>query len=308
MMESAYQRYLRRVHAFLSFTNCAGEHAKVRLLHRNRLATFAGLKTQVLSHLTKVTDDSDHDFSNIDLAKSMVGQRKRLRKIINDLDNENKPGESMKKLVEIRNELIRVDPELQKELCINVSLEEKLFPTTNDFDDFSSRIRVIFGDPGYGKTVQLMQLAENFVHEVRKNQHDTIIPFFCKAKDIVSAFKENPDLDSEDAYGVVTLLIRQLLSHVVDLDELAAEGEGRRIVAFIDAWDECNSDDFELLEVFMIHLWYRNADVVLTSRHSHAESIMKLGSFLVTEISYLDEFYFVDFTPDELRKQMPTNC
>ena len=305
MMESEYQRYLRRIHAFLSFTNCAGEHAKVRLLHRNRLATFAGLKTQVLSHLDKVTDDSDHDFSNLDLSNNSEGQRKRLRKIIKDLDDDD-PGQSMKTLTEIRNELIRVDKELHKELCINLNLEEKLFSTTNDLNDYSSRIRVIFGDPGYGKTVQLIQLAENFVHEVRKNQHDSIIPFFCKAKDIVSAVKEHPDLDRGDAYSVVSILIRNLMDHDVDLDELAAEGEGRRIVAFIDAWDECDSADFELLEVFMINLWLRNADVVLTSRHSHTESIMEIGSFLGTEIPYLDEFYFVDFTPGELRKQMPT--
>ena len=97
MMESEYQRYLRRIHAFLSFTNCAGEHAKVRLLHRNRLATFAGLKTQVLSHLDKVTDDSDHDFSYLDLSNNSEGQRKRLRKIIKDLDDD-EPGQSMKTL------------------------------------------------------------------------------------------------------------------------------------------------------------------------------------------------------------------
>ena len=237
------------------------------------------------------------------------------------------PSEGFREAVELRNKLL------------NQGLpEELLTPSVDILEEISvynHHLHIIHGDPGYGKTIHLQQISERFVRQQRTSEQATM-PVCIKAKHLAASIREHAkeereiNRDPEDitandmtwkilTYGTTTTL-HTIIAKAIQLtnfpkdvnmnNDLASlfEQNSNRIVFFIDAFDEAREMDMPNLVHFISRITNEASNsVILTNRNSHADQFGRLWKKMPDRESKNHGIrkYHIDFTPDELRHEMP---
>ena len=237
------------------------------------------------------------------------------------------PSEGFREAVELRNKLL------------NQGLpEELLTPSVDILEEISvhnHHLHIIHGDPGYGKTIHLQQISERFVRQQRTSEQATM-PVCIKAKHLAASIREHAkeereiNRDPEDitandmtwkilTYGTTTTL-HTIIAKAIQLtnfpkdvnmnNDLASlfKQNSSRIVFFIDAFDEAREMDMPNLVHFISRITNEASNsVILTNRNSHADQFGRLWRKMPDRESKNHGIrkYHIDFTPDELRHDMP---
>ena len=237
------------------------------------------------------------------------------------------PSEGFREAVELRNKLL------------NQGLpEELLTPSVDILEEISvhnHHLHIIHGDPGYGKTIHLQQISERFVRQQRTSEQATM-PVCIKAKHLAASIREHAkeereiNRDPEDitandmtwkilTYGTTSTL-HTIIAKAIQLtnfpkdvnmnDDLASliKQNSSRIVFFIDAFDEAREMDMPNLVHFISRITNEASNsVILTNRNSHADQFGRLWKKMPDRESKNHGIrkYHIDFTPDELRHDMP---
>lgn len=237
------------------------------------------------------------------------------------------PSEGFREAVELRNKLL------------NQGLpEELLTPSVDILEEISvhnHHLHIIHGDPGYGKTIHLQQISERFVRQQRTSEQATM-PVCIKAKHLAASIREHAkeereiNRDPEDitandmtwkilTYGTTTTL-HTIIAKAIQLtnfpkdvnmnDDLTSlfKQNSSRIVFFIDAFDEAREMDMPNLVHFISRITKEASNsVILTNRNSHADQFGRLWKKMPDRESKNHGIrkYHIDFTPLELRHEMP---
>lgn len=348
------KEYLRTLHKQIMYADCAGERAYIPSLHYNRLVKLhefveeiAKLSAKIQpksfekgnSEQMEIVVDSENvnyrDFSktfgraeNIFAMYTKGAMRKKNFRFLSMIE------QNFRDIMEKRNKLL-LKPEAQEylnQLAPSVDILEQIL-------EQKENLHVIHGDPGFGKTIHLQQLAERFVQEQRETE-TPILPIYVKAKHLATAIERNTSskraiskdeediYDAEDEKGTVwefnTYTYEDELHNVFvsslnkthfsdhplnygDFRKLLSQYDGQ-IVLFVDAFDETAENDMPRLVHFLSRMTMEEKNaVVLTNRNSHSLAFGKLWAKMPDRESQNDKIrkYHIDFTPDELRYDMP---
>ena len=194
-LDDIFHPYLERIYQDVMIARCAGKHAAVGSLHYNRLVSFNSFKETMLTHLNE-----EHKIISMDLAKRFpdttsphIKHGDHLDDLIRDYWNETELNSDNIRLVqlmiELRNKaLFKNESEPSSPLIPNERLMHDLAQQRGNFN-------VIYGPPGYGKTIHLRQFAERFIYEQRAN-NGTTLPLFFKATHLSEALGERATKES----------------------------------------------------------------------------------------------------------------
>jgi len=205
-------------------------------------------------------------------------------------------------------------------------LKDGHYDLFNAVESKGSNLITIFGNPGFGKTIQLRQFAHNFTEKQFDNIEDidsVIIPVFVKANilakniDKIATVPYAVDMGEETFNGKSVSSTDELLQILIDsavesdsqisketISEALKEWDLSRILVLIDAYDECQSseDRMQILNVIADDFWESGMTVITTCRNSHQPEFIEKFSYLgAEEIVQLD----VSFTTSELKEIMP---
>lgn len=193
-----------------------------------------------------------------------------------------------------------------------------------EFED--TRLSIICGDPGFGKTIQMRQFLTNLIPKVKSGQINTT-PIFVKAKSLYEQLNDSEghfdwsyygDLDfNNDGHLSMILddclpeLQEQLISAAIDSEpeldsELAKNAlfhdiQYRNYTILIDAYDEINGDFRIMNGALKFILENSNSNIILSCRNSHLEKL-ELNS---PDLERYTTVLKIDFTVEELRHEMP---
>ena len=241
--------------------------------------------------------------------------------------------QNFRDIMERRNKLL-LKPEAQDYL-------DQLAPSVDILERITEQkeyLHVIHGDPGFGKTIHLQQLAERFVQHQRETE-SPVLPIYVKAKHLAQAIENHTsspkaiNKDEEEIYDAenekdrvweFSTYANDKELHNVLTSSLANTHFGDRqftkaflgllgrydgqLVLFVDAFDETAENDMPRLVHFLSKMTMEeNNAVVLTNRNSHSLPFGKLWAKMPDRESLNDKIskYHIDFTPDELRYDMP---
>ena len=245
------------------------------------------------------------------------------------------PSDYYREAVAQRNELLGtyLPSELPGEL-----LSDHLTPSVDILQEIAvhnHQLHIIHGDPGFGKTIHMQQISERFVRQQRMSEKPAM-PVCIKAKHLAASIREHAkeereinrdpkDITPDDAtwkiltYDTTTTLYTivakaiQLTNFPYDMnmnDDLLSlfKGNSNGIVYFIDAFDEARELDMPNLVHFISRLTNEASNsVILTNRNSHEDRFGRLWKKMPDResVNHGIRKYHIDFTPDELRYDMP---
>lgn len=198
---------------------------------------------------------------------------------------------------------------------------------TSAVESEASNFITIFGNPGFGKTIQLRQFAHNFTErqfEKIEEIDSVILPVFVKAKVLAKNIEKiatvpySIDMGDDEPFNGKSVsssdeLLQILIESAIEsepkiskstLNEVLGEWDLSRVLVLIDAYDECQSvnDRTQILSVIADDLIESGMTVVATCRNSHQPELIENFSHLESgEIIQLD----VSFTKHDLREVMP---
>jgi hypothetical protein len=352
------QQYLRLLHAKVLYADCAGERAYVPSLHYNRLVklqAFVGEVSKLQREIepTKIIQSnmktaaalsklkSNTDVIDYASAKTIVNLSNEFSKLVEDKGFEGKKfkffnaiEQRFREIMEIRNKLL--------DKTDNVTQRRRLAPSEDILEELEERpnqLHVILGDPGFGKTIHLQQLAERYVQRQRETEVPTL-PVYVKAKHLAHAITIHAtslrgiNRDAEDIFDeedneetmwefstyesekewraiLATAVTETHFSgneeFVPSFIKLLTKYKGK-IVFFVDAFDEVQEEHMPRLVHFLSRITNEETnDVVLTNRNSHSSMFGKFWAKMPEQDSANDRIskYHIDFTPEELRYDMP---
>lgn len=345
------QEYLRILHKGIIYADCAGERAYIPSLHYNRLVDLHDFVQQIIKlsseiqpkQFEKITEQKElnsdnwayRDFSKaVDMANNMMeqiyldGMKTKKFKFLTMIE------QNFRDIMEKRNKLL-LKPKAQDYL-------DQLAPSVDILERIREQkeyLHVIHGDPGFGKTIHLQQLAERFVQHQRETE-SPVLPIYVKAKHLAHAIENHTsspkaiNKDEEEIYDAEnekdrvwefsTYANDKELHNVLTSSLANTHFPGDRqftkaflgllgrydgqLVLFVDAFDETAENDMPRLVHFLSKMTKEeNNAVVLTNRNSHSLPFGKLWAKMPDRESLNDKIskYHIDFTPDELRYDMP---
>jgi len=357
------QQYLRKLHAKVIYADCAGERAYIPSLHYNRLVSLEGFvrnifKLQREMEPAKIiqkniqtaaarskfeSNKKDIDYSN---PKTLVNLSNELAEFVGKKGYEVKKIElfdaveqEFRAIMEVRNSLLEKseNDDQRRRLAPSEDIIQKL-------EHQPDELHVILGDPGFGKTIHLQQLAERYVQQQRETDAPTL-PVYVKAKHLAHAItlhatsprsigkdeedKFDPEDDEETQWEfssyatekevraiLATSVTETHFSNTEDFEpsfnKLLATYEGK-FVFFIDAFDEVKEAHMPLLVHFLSRMTHKERDFgnqcvfVMTNRNSHSALFGRLWAKMPEQESANERIskYHIDFTPEELRYDMP---
>lgn len=214
---------------------------------------------------------------------------------------------------------------------LSKKLDQNIDATT--LKDRRAGIYTIFGDPGWGKTIQLRQFTEKFVYQQIKNKINHKIPIYVKANILAEKIGniatneygiaiEQPDGNTTEHYGKstsnrheMTEICKQAIlesepnieSELIDnLFEIQRDVFANMIL-IIDAYDEVSNEEsrYQLLSFINDNIERHNCPVIITSRKSHKKELISGFNSFNDEINPLTKLE-IHFTTHELRFIMPT--
>lgn len=218
-------------------------------------------------------------------------------------------------------------------------LEEFLYGTVSlpssveDLRKTDGGLITVFGDPGWGKTIQLRQFTHGFVNEQIQNVNTHNIPIYLKAKTVSKYIKNY----ASERYGFSIDLPNggtvshhgKAVRHVGEVNEICKKAMletepsliknqidelfsiqrsvAKNMILIIDAYDEIPSQEarFELVNFLSDQIENHGWPVVMTCRNSHRKELEsafeQMNNHLHAHIKYK-----IHFTPHELQYVMPT--
>lgn len=130
-MESPLDRYLRKLHGALTFTDCAGIHAKVRHLHRNRVVEVEQFRHVVMEQWKRFGQQRKHKNEYLNMKKNLSGKLgDDVKQILNDASEIIEMDDERKEISvtrAIRDEILRHSADLESDLTPNINLMEEVF-------------------------------------------------------------------------------------------------------------------------------------------------------------------------------------
>ena len=278
----------------------------------------------VYRNVSKIVDFNKDIFNKL----YQDGRRKKKFKFLTMIE------QNFRDMMEKRNKLL-LKPEAQDYL-------DQLAPSVDILERITEQneyLHVIHGDPGFGKTIHLQQLAERFVQRQRETE-SPVMPIYIKAKHLANAIENHTsslkaiDKDEEEAYDAEnekdrvwefsTYANKKELHNVLTSSLANTHFPGDRqftkaflsllgrydgqLVLFVDAFDETAENDMPRLVHFLSRMTMEeNNAVVLTNRNSHSLPFGKFWAKMPDRESQNDKItkYHIDFTPEELRYDMP---
>ena len=314
------KEYLRVLHKAILYADCAGERAYIPSLHYNRLVELHDFVQQIAKlsseiqpkKFEKIANQKDfnsdnwgyRDFSKaVDVSKEVMekvyedGFKKKKFKFLTMIE------QNFRDIMEKRNKLL-LKPEARDYLDL-------LAPSVDILERITEQkeyLHVIHGDPGFGKTIHLQQLAERFVQHQRETE-SPVLPIYVKAKHLAHAIENHTssskaiNKDEEEIYDAEnekdrvwefsTYANDKELHNVFDFFLANTHFPGDRqftkaflgllgrydgqLVLFVDAFDETAENDMPRLVHFLSKMTMEeNNAVVLTNRNSHSLPFGKL--------------------------------
>ncbi len=198
----------------------------------------------------------------------------------------------------------------------------------------------VFGDPGFGKTIQLRQFTHRLISEQLELEQYDKIPIFVKAKSLAKVIQSIPEKKKVSVQNVpfnpfakdaakqremlrtsrlrgdfenLDYIKNAMFESEPDLDEdivaslfSSTRLRWKNIYLIIDAYDEIlnQSDRAALVAFFKKRIETQECKVVITCRNSHKSELL---SFLNHgESSVRNVMMDIHFTQHELREEMPT--
>ena len=226
-----------------------------------------------------------------------------------------------------------MDEEILRPGC---SLQQEIeYSTTEEHNPFGNRIEhklhLTLGQPGFGKTIHLQQFAEQEVRKQRTQVHPRI-PLFMKATHLASAidniatgrggiwiepsakeeaqhheYKIAIDVDEiVSTIGQAMLLWNPVFGEFVSELHNEFEKEENKFMLIVDALDECDEEALLNVAAFLENFRARHGNVIASCRYSHREVFENISGILSGDRRHPHIIpYHLDFTPSELRHDMP---
>ena len=349
------KEYLRLLHKEIIYADCAGERAYIPSLHHNRLVKLQEFVEEIVKLSAKIRpktfeNENSEKMTEVFVDSNNVSSKEfsrvfhHVESFYPELANSAKMNKNFRFLemieqnfsffMEKRNKLL-VEPRAEEyltRLAPSVDILEHIF-------DQEEKLHIIHGDPGFGKTIHLQQLAERFV-QLQRETESPVLPIYVKAKHLAKQLENHTssiigiNKDEEDIYDVedekdtiwefTTYANQKELHNVLTASmadthfpedrqfpkafpSLLGRYDGQ-LVLFVDAFDETAENDMPHLVHFLSRMTMEeNNAVVLTNRNSHSLPFGKLWSKMPGTESQNHKLtkYHIDFTPDELRYDMP---
>lgn len=244
--------------------------------------------------------------------------------------------EAMDKSEELRNQITNSwdleDPYAENtELRPDVELGTFILNTSEGYSTYENEVSVhtnynihmTLGQPGFGKTIHLQQFAESEVRRLRAAKGVYQIPLFIKATHLAQA---NEKIATRKV-GILENSIRReykipqdgeerfhIIDHAMTLRDPMFEGFIHKLqnldmsteyLLIVDALDECKEDDLLAVTAFITQFCRgRVGQVVVSCRYSHRSAFETNCERLLDGYSKLYAHH-LDFTPNELRHEMP---
>ena len=214
---------------------------------------------------------------------------------------------------------------------LSKKLDQNIDATT--LKDRRAGIYTIFGDPGWGKTIQLRQFTEKFVYQQIKNKINHKIPIYVKANILAEKIGniatdkygiaiQQPDGNTTEHYGKSTSNrheMTEICKQAILESEPNIESElidnlfdiqrdiFANMILIIDAYDEVSNEEsrYQLLSFINDNIERHNCPVIITSRKSHKKELISGFNSFNDEINPLTKLE-IHFTAHELRFIMPT--
>ena len=340
------KEYLRVLHKAILYADCAGERAYIPSLHYNRLVNLHEFVENIAMLSAKIQPKTFEkgkseqmeivvDSENVNHIKSSA-----ILQYVGEMKNLNM--EKKFKFLEAIEHNFRRIMERRNRLLLNSNAQDYahlLAPSVDILEQMTEQhesLHVIHGDPGFGKTIHLQQLAERFVQRQRETEEPTL-PIYVKAKHLARAIEIHgsslraisQDWDEglipmDEIWEFSTYASQKELHNILTYASSNTHFPGNnqfisgflsllgkyngRLALFVDAFDETDEYDMPHLVHFLSRMTgEENNSVVLTNRNSHSLSFGNLWEKMPDRESKNDKIskYHIDFTPDELRYDMP---
>jgi DNA replication protein DnaC len=333
-------KYLELLESSIMFGNCAGKTTRLDRLHQNRVFYKNHPSLWIRDLATMIRKEREKDLTTnkkkmARIIRKYLQKSKQYRTLAEGSRYE-KQGELDEKLKihllegsdEFWNAIFEFHPDIKNRKFLTEEPECNLIEEIFD-DEKKGGTSIIFGGPGYGKSIFLQQITLNFIKRsiLFDNQvmHAPKIPIYTSARNLVSAWRETTNsspphsLRSTESKEELKKLLcdaacqtsGHLSPEVVNpvLDDCMAGGTWD-FTLIIDAYDECSKAEREFI-TRIIHDDLDDYDirVIMTSRdHLHSELLESgiLPNMLPREDNTNDvRQLWMSFTPYELANEMP---
>ena len=333
-------KYLELLESSIMFGNCAGKTTRLDRLHQNRIfyKNHPSLWIQDLAWKIGKERDKDLDKNKKKMARII---RKYLQKskqygTLAKAPRMEKQGQLDEKLRihllegsdEFWNAIFEFHPDIKNREYLIEAPECGLIDEIFDNEEWKTA-SIIFGGPGYGKSIFLQQITLSFIKRSilfdNQTMHAPKIPIYTSARNLVSAWREITDSspphnlrsteNEEELKKLLCDAACQTSDHlsleVVNpvLDHCITGGSWD-FTLIIDAYDECSKPEREFItRIITDDLSDFEIQVIMTSRdHLHQEL---LESGIIVNIQPTKDStnnsrqLWMEFTDDELSNEMP---
>lgn len=334
--------YLEELHGEIIIGKCAGREADISVLHQNRLIE--------IDLFIRTINESLDVFGKKAFKKKFLKECKELlssrtlekpqdaidKNVLDEFDTFSQDMHGGKSYLnrrqflglgfKLRDYMMENRKDSQGELDLP-SLQPN-FDLMDDLREKSKQVHMIYGDPGFGKTVHLQQFTERFVYEERSNPTETL-PLYFKAKSLARYIKKScsanfgikdDDPNEVPRQGVVfsdgingteltATLVETILNRIPRLNKDTAEEvlkHHSKRVYIIDALDECAGEELLNVVKFMSEISMdEGTNIVATCRNSQSSDVIKMWEKMQDKATTKFHEFHIDFTKDELRREMP---
>jgi len=336
--------YLAALHSSLVWGDCAGIKARVSNLQQNRLIKEDSLPELVanLFNYRELSGEIKFSSSQIEAIQSanlpeeiqlaslqLAGDgvfRKEFEKL-NMIElfrtTRNNIEETGEFNEETDNDFLRPNCSLRREI-------DKSSRGRNIFSALNYKIHLTLGQPGFGKTIHLQQFAEQEVRRQRSELHHPEIPLFVKATHLATAIEnfatekrgiwiESSSKEEarhheykyasgdEEKISVINqaMIFRDPVfeQHETELRNEFGMNDNQFLL-IVDALDECDEGSLIAVAAFLEGFRRGRGDVVASCRYSHRKAFEEFTEVVGHGRRHIIP-YHLDFTPHELRYDMP---
>jgi hypothetical protein len=328
--------YLSELESSLMFGKCAGKTTQLDKLFQNRIF-YSKRPEMYLYEITKLISELDEknptkEDEPLRAIENFLKKSKHYQIFADQKENEREYSVELKNYILTAKDSLWSD--LQDVLELPSAYEFNLKSLTqapecqliNEMfvDEDFREVSIIFGEPGYGKSVFLQQLALKIIEESlqfdAQENYKPVIPIFTSARNLVNSMRdfdgpdnrlrtpENPEelfqLLCEASCRSSQYVEYHHLDSILEFDITGRLNHRFEYILMIDAYDECDSSEREHIAKFILDdCEDHEINVIMTSRN-HLRNEM-LENKLLYNNSASHRQLWMEFTAQELEYEMP---